>query len=177
MKEIWKDIKGYEGLYQISNLGRVKSFRESAKFGKQKEYILKPSMINSGYHVVTLYKKDRTRRKHQLHRLVADAFIPNTENLPCINHKDENKINNEVSNLEWCTYSYNNNYGTAKERARKTRMKFIHQQRTDGKAIAVYCSIDAACELLGYDKSTLEEWCKNGTGGGYLWRYGYAKVG
>jgi hypothetical protein len=176
-KEIWKDVKGYEGLYQVSNLGRVKSFREGSKFGKQKEYILKPWLINSGYHVVMLYKEDRSKRKYQLHRLVAETFIPNPENLPCVNHKDENKINNEVSNLEWCTYSYNNNYGTARERALKTRIKSIQQQRMDGKVIAAYCSVDVACGLLGYDKDTLEEWCRIGVGGGYLWRYSCAKMG
>ena len=101
-KEIWKDVKGYEGLYQVSNFGKVKSFKESAKFGN-------PYLINSGFHVVTLYLKDRTKRKFQVHRLVAETFIPNPENLPCVNHKDENKLNNCVSNLEWCTYQYNNN--------------------------------------------------------------------
>lgn len=177
MVEIWKDVKGYEGLYQVSNLGRVKSFREGTKFGKQKEYILKPWLINSGYHVVMLYKEDRSKRKYQLHRLVAETFIENSENLPCINHKDENKINNNASNLEWCTYSYNNNYGTARERAIKTRMKYIRQQNLDGKTLALYCSIDIACELLKCDKDTMEEWCRIGYGGGYLWRYSSAKMG
>lgn len=177
MDEIWRDIKGYEGLYQVSNFGRVKSFREGTKFGKQKEYILKPWLINTGYHAVMLYKEDRTKHKYQLHRLVAETFIPNPDNLPCVNHKDENKTNNKVSNLEWCTYSYNNNYGTAKERAHKTRMKCIQQLREDKTVIATYRSIDVACELLGHNKSELEEWCKAGNGGGYLWRYCLAKMG
>ena len=95
MREIWKDVKGYEGLYQVSNLGNVKSFKESAKLGKPKELILKPHLINSGYYVVTLYSK-KNKRKFQVHRLVAETFIPNKEGLPCVNHKDENKLNNSV---------------------------------------------------------------------------------
>lgn len=169
--EIWKDVKGYEGLYQVSNLGRVKSFRESSKFGNPKEFYLKPTMINSGYHTVTLYLKDRTRRKFQVHRLVAETFIPNPENLPCVNHKDENKLNNIVSNLEWCTYQYNNNYGTAKKRAIDTKSKPIYQKTLDGVLIAKYRSASIASDLLKYPKHIIPLWCRAGIGDGYIWGY------
>lgn len=170
MKEIWKDICGYEGLYQVSNLGRIKSFRASAKFGKPKELILKPSLINSGYGVVTLYKNGG-KEKFQIHRLVASEFLENPQNLPCVNHKDENKINNCVTNLEWCTYLYNNNYGTAKIRSTHSRSKPIVQKTMDGFLLATYQSIRIASDLLGYDYANLKNWCRNGTGGGYLWEY------
>lgn len=171
MKEIWKDIKGYEGLYQVSNLGRVKSFRGSAKFGKPKEFILKPSLINSGYHVVTLYYGNQKKHKFQVHRLVAETFIDNPDHLPCVNHKDENKLNNCVSNLEWCTYQYNNNYGTARIRASKTRSKPIMQMTLEGVHIATYCSSSVAAELLNRSATIVRKWCDDGIGGGYKWRY------
>ena len=111
--EIWKDIEGYEGLYQVSNKGRVKSFHGKGR-------IMKPGTHPLGYKVVPLTKDGETNTK-QVHRLVAQAFIPNPENLPVINHKDENPSNNNVENLEWCTQKYNLNYGTCQERKKKTR--------------------------------------------------------
>lgn len=119
MKEIWKDIKGYEGLYQVSNLGNIKSLEKecnaSNQFGckfkvKKKEKILKQHINKFGYKRVTLYK-DLKSKNYQVHRLVAEAFITNIDNLSQINHKDENKTNNNVDNLEWCSCSYNINYG------------------------------------------------------------------
>lgn len=169
MEEIWKDITGYEGLYQVSNLGNVKSFRGSTKYGKPKEFILKPSVINSGYGVVTLYS-GTSKSKHQIHRLVASAFIPNPFNLPCVNHKDENKLNNRVENLEWCTYQYNNNYGSAKIRASKTKEVPILQKTLAGDPIAVYASNSIASTLLGYKVHAINDWCRAGIGGGYRWQ-------
>jgi len=166
MEEIWKDIAGYEGAYQVSNLGRVKSFRQSSKMGKPKEWILKPSLINSGYGVVTLYSKEK-REKFQIHRLVASAFLPNPNNLPCVNHRDENKLNNCVENLEWCTYQYNNNYGTAKVRAIDKVSPNVLQKTLDDDVIAIYKSAKIAAALLGYETPTLRFWCHNGIGGGY----------
>ena len=102
MPEIWKDIDGYNGIYQVSNLGKVR-----------KSTSLKPIAIclnTTGYEQVNL-SDGFTRKKLLVHRLVAQAFIPNPNNLPQINHIDENKRNNIVSNLEWCDASYNNNYG------------------------------------------------------------------
>ena len=101
MKEIWKDIKGYEGKYQISNLGKVKSLIGNSK-------ILKPE-IRTGYYSVSLMK-NKKKHYYRIHRLVAEAFIPNPNNLPMVNHKDEDKLNNIASNLEWCDNTYNSQY-------------------------------------------------------------------
>ena len=112
MKEIWKDIKGYEGLYQVSNLGRVKSFNYM-NTGKEKIKTLtlqkKHPMKQGGYLQTTLYKNKQTKTV-VVHRLVAEAFIPNPDNLPQVNHKDHDKTNNCVDNLEWCTAKYNSNH-------------------------------------------------------------------
>ena len=132
MEEIWKDIVGYEGLYQVSNCGRVKSlsrYMNNKNGGKSllKERILKSAYTKKGYLRVGLCKYSKTK-PFSVHRLVAQAFIPNPNNLPQVNHKDENKENNfvyinedgtadlEKSNLEWCTNEYNSNYGTKNER-------------------------------------------------------------
>ena len=121
MQEIWKDIEGYEGYYQVSNLGRVKSLERKTKqhhnsVRTQPERILK-SWIKR-YESVILCKDSKTK-KVPIHRLVAKAFLPNENNLPEVNHKDENKLNNCADNLEWCTREYNINYGTAIERKRQ----------------------------------------------------------
>jgi len=112
--EIWKDVVGYEGYYQISNLGRVKSLKKRVPFetyGVRKlrtlpEKILKQHKNECGYMYVPL-AKDTKKKKHKIHRLVAEAFLPNPEMKKCVNHKDGNKVNNCVSNLEWVTHSEN----------------------------------------------------------------------
>lgn len=106
--EVWKDIKGYEGLYQVSNLGRIKSIRRNI--------IMKVRKDKYGYYQLGL-TKNKEQKTFKAHRLVAETFIPNHNNLPEINHKDEDKTNNRVENLEWCTNKYNMNYGTRRERA------------------------------------------------------------
>ena len=111
--EIWKDIEGYEGLYQVSNKGRIKSLNYRHT-GKEKILSSKPN--SNGYLRVYLYK-NRKRNSFSVHRLVAEAFIPNYDNLSEVNHKDENKENNTVDNLEWCDRKYNLNYGSRNERA------------------------------------------------------------
>jgi group I intron endonuclease len=116
MDEIWKDIEGYEGLYQVSNLGDVRSLKYA---GGNKVKLLKQSTDKKGYKRVVLCK-DRKKKNHWIHRLVAIAFIPNPNNLPIVNHIDECKSNNMVSNLEWCTLVYNNAYGTRNERISKS---------------------------------------------------------
>lgn len=121
--EIWKDIIGYEGLYQISNLGSVKSLERyrAYKNGKprhMKSKKLIPGRSKCGYYTVVLYKEGK-RKTHTIHRLVAKAFIPNPNNYPYVNHIDENKTNNHISNLEWCTASYNSRHGTRIERFSK----------------------------------------------------------
>ena len=106
MKEIWKDIEGYEGLYQISNYGVVKSLKKYAGKSLRKEKILKTYKDKDGYIKVILCKNSKTRFL-SIHRLLAEVFIPNPDNLPQINHKDENPLNNKVDNLEWCTQQHN----------------------------------------------------------------------
>lgn len=114
MEEIWKDVLGYEGYYQVSNLGRVKSLEREIWVGQikkiKKETIMNLPKNTTGYLMVNLCV-NKVRKKFLVHRLVASAFIPNENNLPQINHKDENKENNCVENLEWCNNIYNNNYG------------------------------------------------------------------
>lgn len=105
---IFKPIQGYEGLYYITKDGRVYSSIQNKW--------LKPIINNNGYPTVNLQGQ-----KKLIHRLIAESFIPNPDNLPVVNHKDENKLNFSIDNLEWCTYKYNNNYGTAIERTRKTK--------------------------------------------------------
>lgn len=115
--EIWKDIKGYEGLYQISNLGRVKSLAKLY----QGERLMKLREDKDGYLYVGFYK-DEVKKYFRVHRLVAQAFIPNPLNLPLVNHKNEDKHKNQVDNLEWCTAEYNNTYnGRAKRVGEKNR--------------------------------------------------------
>ena len=111
MPEVWKDIKDYEGLYQISNHGRIKSLN------KTKGRIRKQS-IQRGYHYIWLSKNSKGKM-YIVHRLVAQHFIPNPLHLPEVNHKDENKLNNRVDNLEWCDAKYNSNYGTRNKRKSK----------------------------------------------------------
>ena len=107
--EIWKDIKGYEGLYQISNTGKVKSLKRIMKSRKCEEIIRKPSKLPKGYLRVSLCKNGEIKY-YSIHRLVAEEFIPNENNYPCVNHKDCNTSNNNVENLEWMTYEENNSY-------------------------------------------------------------------
>lgn len=110
-REVWKDIPGYEGLYQISNIGNIRSLNYN-QTGKVQRLKLD---THKGYKKLCLYKNGR-KKSHRVHRLVALAFIPNPNNLPYINHKDENRANNCVWNLEWCTAKYNTNYGTCPQK-------------------------------------------------------------
>lgn len=106
--EIWKDIPGYENRYQASNLGRIKSLNYHRE---NREMIMKQTIGKSGYKRLMLYDGIK-RKSYRVNRIIAITFIPNPLNLPHVNHKDENKYNNCVSNLEWCTARYNSNYGT-----------------------------------------------------------------
>lgn len=121
MKEIWIDVDGYEGRYQISNLGNVRStyryYRNSIKFENKQVTATKDA---SGYLQILVVKPSGETSSEKIHRLIAKAFIPNPKNYPCINHKDEDKTNNKISNLEWCTVDYNNSYGTRNERIKET---------------------------------------------------------
>lgn len=124
MIEEWKDIEGYEGVYQVSNFGNVRScdrvIKHSPKDYFQKGGKLKSALSKNGYPMVVLVVHNK-RKTINVHRLVAQAFIPNPDNLPQVNHKDEDKTNNNVANLEWCTHKYNVNYGTRNMKISKAR--------------------------------------------------------
>ena len=170
--EEWKDIKGYEGLYQVSNLGRVKSLPR--KYAP-KERILKPEIGKRGYpYVVFSYNKERKTLK--IHRLVAETFIPNPDNLPQVNHKDENKSNNCVENLEWCTNGYNVNYG---DRNKKVSDKLSGFNSKRSKRI--YCielnkyfgSLREAERETKVSHNIISYCCKGiyKQAGGYTWKF------
>lgn len=141
MEEIWKDIAGYEGLYEVSNLGRVKSLITNK--------ILKPSFDGKkNYLFVGLYKKGVKTKLINVHRLVAMAFIPNPNNYPQVNHIDENKINNRADNLEWCTIKYNSNYGNAKKNMIASRRRNNNMGLVAMKGLATRNKY----KLNGYEK-------------------------
>lgn len=123
MTEYWKSIRGYEDYYEVSTLGRVR--RKASCNRLYTDGILSPR-IRRGYYAVELCK-DGKQKSFSIHRLVAETFIPNTNNLPCVNHIDENKLNNAVNNLEWCSYKYNTNYGDG---IRKRVLSKIHNGKT-----------------------------------------------
>ena len=164
MDEIWRDIDGYECLYQISNKGSVKSL----KCGKER--ILKPKLNGSGYLKVGLCKNGSVKQ-FQPHRLVAQAFIQNPYNLPEVNHKDENKKNNCVENLEWIRHIDNCNYGTYNERLSRK----ILQYSRSGEFIREWQGSREVERVLGIRHQNITQCCrgnpKHTTAGGFVWRY------
>lgn len=173
MEESWKYIEGYEGLYKVSNKGRVKSLNYNKT---KKEKILKPDINSNGYLLVKLCK-DKTIKRFLVHRLVANAFLPNPNNLPCVNHKDENCENNNVENLEWCTHKYNINYGTCIKRSSKARSKQVYQYTKEGELISVWKSTNE-CGRNGYGQGNVAACCRNcfnregnNVYKGYIWSY------
>ena len=129
LQEVWRDVIGYEGRYQVSNLGRVKRLRyeyvDTYKSGRHRvkpERIITANIAKMGYYMVDLYSSGRRKRCY-VHRLVAQSFVPNPDNLFYVNHKDENMLNNRADNLEWCTAAYNVSYGTNRVRSVETRRK------------------------------------------------------
>lgn len=155
--EEWKEIEGYEGLYEVSNLGRVRSIdrvlMQPNKWGfissnYYKGKILSPKITKCGYCSINL-SKDNKAKMVTVHRLVAKAFIPNPDNLPYVNHKDEVKSNNQAENLEWCTPKYNINYGTGVMRTRMKNMKPVIQYDLSGNLIERFESVSAASIKTG----------------------------
>ena len=124
IEEIWRPIEGYEGLYEVSNLGRVRSL-DRFYYRLHKGKVLSPTKDRYGYLTVTLNCNGKSKTI-KIHRLVAQAFLPNPDNLPQVNHKDEVKSNNCVDNLEWCSAKYNVNFGTRQERYRNTMLEKGH---------------------------------------------------
>ena len=170
MLEIWKDVKGYEGLYQVSNTGKVRSlhYRKTDKVCE-----LKPYLMKTGYCRVHLHKPNGEIEDFLIHRLVAEAFIPNPDNLPQVNHKDECKTNNCVENLEWCDNFYNSNYGTHNERVGKAHSKTVFQITLDGKFVKEWKSTREVERILGINTTCISLACRGiyKTAGGYIWRY------
>lgn len=177
MTETWKAIPGYEGLYEVSNLGRVKSldYNHTGKDG-----ILKPeNSTHGGYLRVHLCKDGKTRNL-RVHRLVAEAFLPNPNNLETVNHKDEVKTNNVVDNLEWMSQKDNNNYGTRNMRASETNINNLGVSKAvqmldkqTGELLGTFSSIRVAERVTGISRYGICLCCrsKQKSAGGFLWQY------
>lgn len=149
MEEIWKDIKNYEGIYQISNLGRVK--RLSSKDSRnhlRKEKILKPALNSCGYYHIGL-SKDGIYKKKTIHRMLMETFIPNPNNLPEINHINEIKTDNSLSNLEWCTHYQNMNSGTVEKRALINSLRTKYLKKIMSKKERIKMKRDDIKKILG----------------------------
>ena len=183
--EVWKDVVGYEGLYKVSDRGNVYSVVRISSIGRRiGGLILKPRSLRNGYLHVNLCKNGKVKTK-SIHRLVAEAFIPNPNNFPEVNHLDENKINNELSNLEWCTSKYNSNYGTSIERiVKKTSKKVRAVNIKTGEVIKFKSTAEAQRKGYNHASSACRGVYKSGTtgeliGDGYLYRghkWSYEKV-
>lgn len=181
MEECWKPIKGYEGLYEVSNMGRVRSLDRFVKARNNKKRLVRGKMLlfgdnGHGYKIVNLSKENITNLCY-IHRLVAETFIPNPDNLPQVNHKDENIANNKHSNLEWCTPKYNANYGSRNERNRLEKIenygKKVAQYDLEGNFIKSYPSLSKVEEENGFCPIAISNCCKGRrqTSYGYKWRF------
>lgn len=182
MCEIWKDIEGYNGKYQVSNLGNVRSTRF---YGHHRIKVLKPINNGKGYYFVTLVGDNNTKAMKSIHRLVAGAFLPNDDNLEMVNHKDENPANNHVDNLEWCTRSYNQVYSMNLHDDRKmvftrnlldkngkfqsswtkkgvahTRFEKVRQSTYDGEYLKTFDNASDAARHLGVKPGNILHACK-----------------
>lgn len=153
--EIWKDVLGYEGLYKVSNLGRIKSLYTGKVLAKR--------IDTSNYIHVVLYK-NKIKKTYRVHRLVAEAFIPNPKKLPFVNHRDENRQNNIVDNLEWVTHSQNIAYSIGKK---------IKQYDKNNKFIREWETAKEAEKSLGLCNGKVTAVCKGHryTTGGCIWKY------
>lgn len=186
MTEVWKDIEGYEGQYQVSSLGRVRSLdryvqRPHSKTGKIVNFLVKGQLIKTrknntnDYIVVVLSDGHRHQKTKLVHRLVAQAFLPNPNNLQEVNHLDENKENNIVSNLEWCSRIDNVRYGTGVARNGVLHRVAVLQCNEHGDVIRRWDSIKQAAQAFGVTHGAIGNICKcKGTAKtckGFRWRY------
>lgn len=183
--EVWKDIKDYEGFYQVSNMGRIKSLARTRKTKGNgiyhiKESILKQSITKKGYLRINLTKNSQGR-KFQVHRLVAQTFISNPENKPQVNHINEDKTDNRVSNLNWMTDKENSNWGTAIKRAKQTKIdrgivqalcKTVLQYDLDGNFIKEWNSTQETGKG-GFNRGHVAACCRGEERQhkGYIWKY------
>lgn len=183
MQEEWRDIKGFEGYYQVSNLGRVRSVdrviintgnKGENKKSHYKGRILRQTHRNKGYLGVILTKNSK-QHSFSVHRLVAQTFIPNINNLPQINHKDENKENNSVDNLEWCDCKYNINYGSWRQKQSYSHKgkysKKVVQLDKSGRLIKIFDSITEAEKETGIRHISAVARGQRKYAGGYIWKF------
>lgn len=181
--EKWRDIEGYEGIYQVSNEGRVKTLGRTVTYRSGKIRYFEPKILSQhydkdGYCQVSFCIDGKSYQK-KVHRLVAQAFIPNPNNYPMVNHKDECKTNNFVENLEWCDCKYNLNYGTnparISERVRNNKYlsKEVVQITLDGNIVRVYPSTREVERELGLFHTSISACAlgKINKCGGYKWKY------
>ena len=176
-EEIWKDVKGYEGLYQCSNLGRIKSLDREITVTRKNTFTkllkggIRTQQNRTGYKAITLFK-DGKRATYYVHRLVAETFIPNPMNLPMVNHIDEIRTNNCVFNLEWCTHQENLTHGTANERKnRKLSTPIIGIHISTGKKITFPSMMEAGRN--GFHQSEISLCCngKKDQHKNYKWNF------
>lgn len=176
MKEIWKKIKGFEGFYSVSNYGNVKHDKTESKAGTgnyaRQEHILKQRKNNAGYMLVDLYKGNK-RHQMLVHRLVATAFLDNSLNHNVVNHKDENKTNNCIDNLEWCSQKYNMNYGEVAKKIGKANSKAVKQIDQNGNVVKIYFSAMQAQRETGISNGLINECIKGKRkkARGFVWEY------
>lgn len=177
--EIWKDINGFEGIYQISDKGNIRSLDRkiicsngSVRFQRGSE--IKPYINKQGYRTVVLHNNGK-HKMCRMCRLVAEAFIQNPQNLPQVNHKDENKGNDEKGNLEWCTCLYNLTYNNLHHRRNNKNNKKSKPvaQIKNGKIIKVFHSVREVERVLGFQNGNISQCCngKTKTSYGYEWSY------
>lgn len=179
--EIWKDIKGYEGSYQVSNLGNIKSldrevFQKNKNGNIQRHVyrgkLLKKQVQRNGYEVVNLYKQMKMSKK-LVHRLVATEFIENKNGYGYINHKDNNKRNNNVSNLEFCSQKDNIKYAYDFGKKIPPHMKKVIQKDDNNEIIKEFISIQEAERQTNIKASNISKCCRKlrNKAGGYKWQY------
>ncbi len=168
MNEQWKDIEGYDGSYQVSNMGRIKSLQGGS------ERLMTLTACKRGYQHVNLYR-DKKMKRCPVHRLVALAFVGGYGPDLVVNHKDENKLNNRWDNLEWCTVEYNACYGTARDRSGEKLGKPVVQLTFDGDFVAEHRSIAMAARATGASSSGINHCCNHlynrVVSGGYRWLF------
>ena len=173
MSEEWRDVVGYEGLYQVSSEGRVKSLERKDRLGRTvKERILKPVVVGDGYLKVNLCAGGKPKR-FLVHRLVCEAFHENTGNKSDVNHINEDKADNRACNLEWSTAKENMNHGTHNERVAKARSKPVGQYTRYGDLVKVWPSTQEAERQAGFNHGNISE-VANGnrkTAHGFIWKY------
>lgn len=170
-EEIWKDIPLFSGRYTINQNGDI--------YCVPLKKAIKPQIDKKGYLRARLTAPDGHRVTVKIHRVVAELFIPNADNLPCVNHKDEDKTNNNYNNLEWCTWAYNNNYGTRIQRLHANLYPKISnpvcQYDRNGTLIAIFESVNQAAVSTGLSAPSISKVCekikRHRTCGGFIWRY------